>query len=413
MKAYSLGVGDRFGQEGEAQLSAILKAKEKQGIEVTPVWNKSYREHKITGTSPLEVKIEAENAVKALNWKGSYYVDADHINLRNVDPFIPYSNFFTIDIAEYINHPSEESEIKEFMRDYKSYFGKVSVPGINHVMTIDQAKVEETVHKFMYAIKKAGNVYHHILKKKKAKPFITEISMDETVNPQSPSELLIILAMIHQQEIPIDTFAPKFPGDFYKGIDYVGEISKFKDYFNHTLSILSYTKDLFGFKSNLKLSIHSGSDKFTLYPIMRTAIKKYKMGLHLKTAGTTWLEEITGLIKGSQKAFNLIKKIYKNAYEQCDDLIIPYDAVVNINKNNLPKPNSVKSWTEKTFFNALNHDPSNPKYNQDLRQLFHISYGVVSNFRQKFYKALRDNKEIISRHVVQNLYERHIKKLFI
>jgi hypothetical protein len=413
MKTYSLGVGDRFGHEGEAQLSAILRAKEEHGIEITPVWNKSYREHKITGTTPREVRKEAENAITSLNWNGSYYVDADHINLRNVEPFIPYSNFFTIDVAEYINHSTEEVEIKEFFDNFESYFGKVSVPGINHALNINRIKVEKTIQKFMYAIKKAGILYHHILKKRKGKPFIAEISMDETVNPQSPIELFVILAIIHQQEIPIDTFAPKFPGDFYKGIDYVGEIPKFKDYFNQSLAILSYTKDLFGFKPNLKFSIHSGSDKFSLYPIINTVIKKYNMGLHLKTAGTTWLEEIIGLIKGSQEAFNLVKRIYKKAYIQLDKLITPYETVVDINKNNLPKPSSVENWKKGGFFNALNHNPSHPNYNKDLRQLLHISYAVAAKMKREFYRLISRNRYVIRGRVTENLYERHIKPLFL
>ncbi len=98
---YSMGLGDRFGQEGEAQLRAVLHARE-AGLTITPVWNKSHREHQTLGTKPQEVRTEADQATQALQWTGDYFVDADHINKHNVDEFIAVSDFFTIDVAEYI-----------------------------------------------------------------------------------------------------------------------------------------------------------------------------------------------------------------------------------------------------------------------------------------------------------------------
>jgi len=81
LEKYSLGIGDRFGHQGKAQLQAIIRAK-KEGVNITPVWNKSHREHTIIKTSPGDVRIEADETVKALGWSGSYCVDADHIGLN-------------------------------------------------------------------------------------------------------------------------------------------------------------------------------------------------------------------------------------------------------------------------------------------------------------------------------------------
>ena len=81
---YSFGIGDRFGNQGKAQLSALIKAKN-AGIDIVPVWNKSHREHGIVGTSPADVRTEADTSVKALGWEDEYHVDADHINMSNVD----------------------------------------------------------------------------------------------------------------------------------------------------------------------------------------------------------------------------------------------------------------------------------------------------------------------------------------
>ncbi|MGQ9663492.1 MAG: tagaturonate epimerase family protein, partial [Kiritimatiellia bacterium] len=88
---FSMGIGDRFGQQGKAQLQAFVLAKER-GIEVAPVWNKSFREHSLVGTVPADVRREADAAVCALNWNGPYFVDADHIGLPNVDSFIEASD---------------------------------------------------------------------------------------------------------------------------------------------------------------------------------------------------------------------------------------------------------------------------------------------------------------------------------
>ena len=97
---YSFGTGDRFSHQGVAQLSAIIQAQKQYGIDFVPVWNKSNREHQIIGTQPADTRLEANRAVKALGYNKPYFVDADHINMNNVDRFIDASNFFTIDVAD-------------------------------------------------------------------------------------------------------------------------------------------------------------------------------------------------------------------------------------------------------------------------------------------------------------------------
>ncbi len=111
---YSMGLGDRFGHQGEAQLRAITEASSR-GIEITPVWNKSNREHNIIGSGPEDVRIEADNETAKIGFKKPYFVDADHITYETVDRFIDYSDFFTIDVSSYIGLKAEEKEIAEFM----------------------------------------------------------------------------------------------------------------------------------------------------------------------------------------------------------------------------------------------------------------------------------------------------------
>ena len=116
---YSFGIGDRFNHEGKAQLNAIIKAKNK-GVDITPVWNKSNREHDIVHSEPDGTRAEADEAVRTLDWESTYCVDADHINLGNVDRFIEHSDFFTLDVAMYIGNESSASEVDEFINILRS-----------------------------------------------------------------------------------------------------------------------------------------------------------------------------------------------------------------------------------------------------------------------------------------------------
>ncbi|MGD2094070.1 MAG: tagaturonate epimerase family protein, partial [Phycisphaerales bacterium] len=115
---YSFGIGDRFCHQGKAQLAALIKAKE-HGLNITPVWNKSNREHTIIGTNPSDTRQEADNAIAAAGWNEPYFVDADHIGLNNVDGFIESSDFFTLDVADYIGQTIDETEIDSFVQKYK------------------------------------------------------------------------------------------------------------------------------------------------------------------------------------------------------------------------------------------------------------------------------------------------------
>src|SRR5215470_17855451 len=110
---YSVGVGDRFAHQAEAQLRACVLAAEK-GVEVIPVWNKSNREHLIVGSEPATVRAAAAAAVKKLAWSKSWHVDADHIQLRTVDRFLPHSDFYTIDVADSIGKPAKPADVQAF-----------------------------------------------------------------------------------------------------------------------------------------------------------------------------------------------------------------------------------------------------------------------------------------------------------
>lgn len=414
---YSLGIGDRFGKEGEAQLTALIKAKQILGIQISPVWNKSFREHQIIHTHPKDAALEAHTAVSNLAWEAEYFIDADHINKSNVNMFIPYSNYFTIDVADYIGQTPLDSDktaqvASKFIDQFSAIWEKASHLPIKSDLNFNDASVNRILEKYMYTIQQAAEIYQYIHTHRKNSSFITEISMDETTSPQSPLELLIILCLVQYFQIPLDTIAPKFTGDFFKGIDYRGDITLFTQEFEADIIIVQFIQKYFEEMANLKLSIHSGSDKFSIYPIINQTLKKYDAGIHVKTAGTTWLEEIIGLSSGGEKGTTLVKKIYRLAYPRLPELIVPYQTVLDINQSNLPTPQEFQSWPQNQIVHSLSHDLEDPLYNCDLRQFFHIAYRIAADLGEEFEQALIQNKEIIGTHVTHNLYHRHIHPLF-
>src|SRR5204863_9627181 len=126
---FSIGVGDRFAQQAEAQLRAFVLAAER-GADIVPVWNKSNREHLIVGSEPPSVRAAAEAAVKKLGWKKPWHVDADHIRLETVDRFIPCSDFFTIDVADSIGKPALAASVKTFADRHPELTKPLDIPGV-------------------------------------------------------------------------------------------------------------------------------------------------------------------------------------------------------------------------------------------------------------------------------------------
>ena len=412
LEKLSFGMGDRFAHQGKAQLRACVLATE-LGAEFIPVWNKSNREHMLIGTEPSSLRAEADAAVKALGWKKPYHVDADHIRLETVDRFIAPSDFFTIDVADSIGKPADAGDVKAFVDRHPELVGKISIPHIDHPVGISRAEVQRVAGKFLLAVQDAGKIYRHIVKARGAENFITEVSMDETDSPQTPPELLIILAAIADQGIPIQTIAPKFTGRFNKGVDYVGDVKQFEKEFNEDLAVIAFAIAKYGLPPSLKLSVHSGSDKFSIYEPIRRALKKFNAGLHIKTAGTTWLEELIGLAEAGGDGLLLAREIYTDALAHVDELCAPYATVIDINRAQLPSPAAVNGWTSKQFVSALRHDPKCKEFNSSFRQLLHVGFKIAAKKGDRYLNALKQHEAIIAKNVTENLFERHMKPLLL
>ena len=412
LSKYSMGIGDRFARQGRAQLMAFVQAKA-LGVDIAPVWNKSNREHLIVHSHPDSVRAEADAAVKTLDWTGPYHVDADHIGLKTVDAFLAASDFFTLDVADFVGQAAPEADIQDFVARQRRYATTLTIPGIDRALAISTQNMADIARKYLLAGREAGAIYRHIEAAKGRDRFITEVSIDETDTPQTPVELLFILAAVADQKIPAQTIAPKFTGRFNKGVDYVGDVAQFEKEFNEDLAVIAFAIREFGLPANLKLSVHSGSDKFSIYAPMARAVRKHDAGLHLKTAGTTWLEEVAGLAMAGGDALKLAQEIYEKAYGRLEDLCKPYAAVIDIDRAKLPEPKTVRGWSGSEYAAVLRHDQKNPAYNRHFRQLVHVGFKVAAEMGDAYYRALEAHAGVIGRLVTENLLEKHIKPVFM
>ncbi len=407
---FTFGIGDRFGHQGKAQLRALMKAGS-HGIEVSPVWNKSNREHNLIGTEPSSLRQEADEAVAALGWKAPYFVDADHINLKTVDRFLEASDFFTIDVADSIGKQPDPAAVERLVAKHAGE--PLNYPGLSKPILRGRNEISAAASKFLAAMQEAGEVYRHIATRKPAGSFAVEVSTDEASAPQTPAELYLILAMLADEGVPVATIAPKFTGQFNKGVDYEGTIADFTREFEDDLIVLKQAGPALGLPEGLKLSIHSGSDKFSIYPVINRLMKKHGTGLHLKTAGTTWLEEIAAIAGSGEEGRALAAGIYADAIARYDEVTAPYATVLHIDRTQLPSALEIASWDGARLSRAIIHEQSCPDFNPHVRQLFHVAFKLAAEAGPKFTDLLKEHDEAVGKAVTANLWDRHLKPLFL
>jgi tagaturonate epimerase len=409
---FSIGVGDRFVHQAGAQLRACVLAAE-AGVQVVPVWNKSNREHAIIGSEPAQTRVAADAAVHHLKWQHPYFCDADHINLSTVNRFLEPCDFFTIDVADQIGVTAGRVDLDHFVRSHTGLLGSIDLPGISEPILLKREDLESVGRKYLAAVLQAAENYRYIERAKGKGTFLTEVSMDETDAPQQPVELLLILAALADAGVPLATIAPKFTGRFNKGVDYVGDPRVFARELEQDMAVIRYAIEAFGLPAELKLSLHSGSDKFSIYGAVHEAMTKLGTGLHLKTAGTTWLEEMIGLAESGGDALALVKEIYAEAYAHREELCAPYAAVIDIDPASLPIPAVAQRWTPEQWVGALRHDLESPAYNRNLRQLVHVAFKIAAKMGPRYIALLEEHEDCVAENVTRNLFDRHIRPVFL
>jgi hypothetical protein len=408
---FSFGVGDRFAHQAAAQLAAFERLAA-DGVIVAPVWNKSNREHGFIGSEPPSVRAAAAAAVAARRWPHPWFVDADHIRLETVDRFLDSSDFFTIDVAESIGTPPAPADLDAFLARHGELAAPLSIPGVAEPIALDRDALAGIARHYLAACREAGRIWRHI-RDRRGGEFVTEVSMDETDLPQTPPQLLVILAMLADEGIPVGTIAPKFTGRFNKGVDYVGDLAQFEREFADDVAVLAHAASRYGLPGELKLSVHSGSDKFSLYPVIRGTLAATGAGVHLKTAGTTWLEELIGLAEAGGAGLDLAREIYAAAIDHVDELCGPYATVIDIDRARLPTAADLARWPGPRLAAAIRHVPTNPDFNPHVRQLLHVSFKLAAKQGRRYTDLLDAHREIVGRQVTENLYARHMRPLFV
>ncbi|MCA9269367.1 MAG: hypothetical protein KDA41_12890, partial [Planctomycetales bacterium] len=385
-----------------------------QGVDVVPVWNKSNREHAFIGSEPGSVAAAARAAVKQVGWSKPWHIDADHIRLDTVDRFMDCSDFFTIDVADSIGKPAAAADVAAFVARHPELCRPVEIAEIDKPQELNADAVAAVAGKYLLAVREAGEIYRHIAQAKGGEDaFIAEVSMDETDSPQTPPELLVILALLADEGVKAQTIAPKFTGRFNKGVDYVGDLAHFEKEFNDDLAVIAHAIAAYGLPANLKMSVHSGSDKFSLYPVIRQALARSGAGLHLKTAGTTWLEELIGLAEAGGDGLAMVNEIYAYALGHVEEFCAPYAAVIDIDQSKLPTAADAQAWDGPRWASAIRHIPGHPDFNPHVRQLLHVSFKVAAKFGDRYLDLLRANADVVGQNVTQNIYERHMLPLFV
>lgn len=423
LSRYSFGTGDRFAHQAGAQLGAV-EAAAAQGVQIDIVWNKSYREHSTIGSNPAQTREAADAAVASLRsrseaepgsvfWKARHFLDADHIRLDTVGEFLPYCDFYTIDVADKIGQQGPDDLSEAFQKASARWIDTdIAVPGLKEPLRISASTRDMVSDQYLAAARGARQIYEGICEHRRPSDTVIEVSMDETSRPQSPGEIFLILLALSIEELPLQTFAPRFSGRFNKGVQYVGDPAAFEEEFEADALILRYAASVLGFPSNLKLSLHSGSDKFAIYPGIRRILETHDLGIHVKTAGTTWLEEIIGLCEAGGDGLEMAKTIYNMCVEHIDELSAPYAEVIDIDQAKLVSTESLDRLSASELASMIRHDPENPHYNPSMRQLFHVGYKMAAKLGQDFLDQLEKHEQVIAEQVHKNLFERHITKIF-
>ena len=300
-----------------------------------------------------------------------------------------------------------------FVAANEKYAGTLRIPGIEEPFEVTAELLREVADTYLGAVKLAGEIYRHIEGALGGRRFVTEVSTDEASEAQTPVELFFILGGLAREGVPVQTIAPKFTGRFNKGVDYVGDVELFTQEFEQDVAVIGLAVREFSLPTGLKLSVHSGSDKFSIYGPINRIIKQYDAGLHVKTAGTTWLEELIGLAEAGGDGLALAKEVYAAALGRQEELCGPYATVIDIDAGELPSVLTVDAWDGERFARTLRHDQSCPFYNRHFRQLLHVGYKIAAEMGARYLDMLERYKASVAKNVTENIYERHLRRFFL
>ncbi len=388
----SFGFGDRLGMATPGHIKAL----EKYGRDFFPIFaQQSVRELERTERSFQDVINSAVIGCFASGYRGGFGADADHIkDTAHLGQAVEAGfTFFTIDPSDRINNPAclEQEKKKAIIERYFPTYGRPLLGKSFKAGDNDFEFTEEALQELVIVY--AGGLEHiedcYAFLKERAAGFDFEVSVDETAVSTTPAAHRFIVEHLNRAGIRFQSLALRFPGSFEKGIDYKGDTDEFKRDIEAHACIREESGDY-------KISLHSGSDKFSVYPAFRDAFGEK---IHVKTAGTSWIEAVKVI---AEKDFSFFMEILdcgiKNfgAHSASYEISAEPELLDLVNLNNMDAESIFK--------------------NPAIRQIVHISYGTILTgrdsggdyiYRDRFFKVLKANdqrySELLREHLGKHL----------
>ena len=296
--ALSFGFGDRLGLATPGHVDALRAAD--PGGTVAPIFaQQSVRENERLHRTPQEVMTAAVWGVLATGWRAPWGADADHVKeVAHIAPFVAAGyTFYTIDPSDHVDNAAQTDDIDTLRAkvgalpwsQLETDYAALRSAYVGRTHELDGLSLDFDEETLLRGLAKYGRALAHVLTITAAlrealpgKPFDLEMSVDETDTPTSVQEHFFIANELLRRGVPVVSLAPRFVGKFQKGVDYMGDLEVFEAELARHVAVMQHF-------DRYKLSIHTGSDKFSIYPIIaRHAGKR----VHVKTAGTSYLEAL-------------------------------------------------------------------------------------------------------------------------
>jgi len=407
----SFGFGDRLGLATPGHVEAMRRA----GQGIAPIFpQQSIREMTRTNRSAEAVMADAVNAAVAAGWTEDFGADADHLKTpADVDrTFAVGFCFFTIDPSDAVdakadNYPADVlqgrfAEVRGEIDWFDKYRGKTIKLATGTAVDLDEEAVMRAAVKYGRALNRGIELADYIRKVNEAagRDYEIELSVDETDQPTTLAEHYIIADQCLGRGMKLVSLAPRFVGTLEKGVDYIGDVAAFEK----SLADHQAIAELLG---PYKLSLHSGSDKLSIY----TSLARATGGrFHVKTAGTSYLEALRVVARHDARLFREICDFSRGRYD-VDKATYHVHATLEM----VPAPAAVSDdhQLEQLYLECWGDVPEGQGFTSPGRQILHCTFGSVLT-DAKFGPAVREclvaHPETYTE-VLADHFEKHLKAL--
>jgi tagaturonate epimerase len=407
----SFGFGDRTGLATTGHVRAMQRA----GGSIRPIFaQQSIREMTRTGRTPKQVMDDALNGARAAGYRGPQGADADHLKTpADVDRTAEAGFvFFTIDPSEHVDPSADDYAGEQLARKfnavageaawYPQYLGKSVKLATGTTVELTETACRRAAVKYGRAIRHAVELARHIDSAMRArkKDYEIELSVDETPQPTTLAEHYIVADQCLRADMKLVSLAPRFIGELEKGVDYKGDVAAFERSVRDHAAV---AKTL----GPYKLSLHSGSDKLSIYP----ALARATGGLfHVKTAGTSYLEALRVAARCDLGLFHDIVQFARSRYEK-DRATYHVSATLDDEPqwDDMIEPWEPELW----YLGSWSRTEKGAGFTEPRRQILHVTFGSVlthTDLKRRLFDVLRQNPDVYEQ-VLAEHFERHLNAL--